>query len=49
MTAYTFETITTEQAAAFAAFDTLSFTTPGATASQVRVTFTPASGGSGIP
>ena len=37
MTAYTFETITTEQAAAFAAFDTLTFTTPGATASQVPV------------
>ena len=49
MTAYTFETITPDQAAGFTAGDTLTFTTPGATASQVVVVFTPASGGSGIP
>jgi Ca2+-binding RTX toxin-like protein len=49
MTAYTFETITAAQAAGFTAGDTLTFTTPGATASQVVVVFTPASGGSGIP
>jgi Ca2+-binding RTX toxin-like protein len=49
MTAYTFETITPDQAAGFTPGDTLTFATPGATASQVLVTFTPASGGSGIP
>ena len=49
MTAYTFETITDAPAAVFSSGDTLFFVPPGATASQVRVTFTPASGGAGLP
>ena len=50
MTAYTFETITDAQAAAFNPLtDTLTFTTPGATATAVQVAFTAASGGGGFP
>ena len=42
MTAYTFETLTPEQALAFGPGDTLAFTAPGARAALVQVAFTPA-------
>ena len=45
MAAYVFETLTDAQAAAFTANDTLTFSTPGATASQVLVAFIPSGDG----
>jgi hypothetical protein len=41
---YTFETITPEQALAFTASDSLTFSTPGASASMVQVVFVPLPG-----
>ncbi|MFM8374750.1 MAG: calcium-binding protein, partial [Phenylobacterium sp.] len=49
MTAYTFETITDAQAAAFQAGDTLTFTNPTLTAQSVEVRFNPQTGGGGFP
>ncbi|MCA6254930.1 MAG: hypothetical protein IM665_07710, partial [Phenylobacterium sp.] len=44
MATYTFETITPEQALAFTASDSLTFSTPGASASMVQVVFVPLPG-----
>ena len=49
MTAYTFETITDAQAAAFQAGDTLTFTNPTLTAQSVEVRMNPQTGGGGFP
>lgn len=47
VTAYTFETITDAQAAAFTAGDSLTFTNPTLTAESVEVRFNPQTGGGG--
>ena len=49
MTAYTFETITDAQAAAFQPGDTLTFSNPAVTAQTVEVRFNPQTGGGGFP